>query len=149
MYMVKDVAFANNIIETIKTTVIKGQDPESKCWEWNNILARTLRENDVPAVVFGSPHYEFKNRRSGVGMGHWITILKLDAEWMAVDLSSGQIDGLDAEKDWHAGSLEGLCAEVGQSLPRFMHYTVELESEFTRSAERVFERERELRPRRG
>lgn len=138
---------ARATIESVKSNVVKGQDPEGKCWSWNNTLARELRDRGVQAMVFGSPHYEFKNRKSGVGRGHWLTIIKLQEEWMAVDLSSGQIEGLDSEKEWSADSLEELCRQVEASLPRFIYYRPELESEFVSATERELEKGRGFKER--
>lgn len=143
--MSEDAVLVREIIESVKLNVVKGQDPEGKCWSWNNTLASQLRGGGIQALVLGSPHYEFRNTKARVERGHWITIIKLDEEWLAVDLSSGQIEGLDVEEEWSADSLEGLCRKVEASLPRFIYYKPELEAEFHDAAEREFKRDDEFR----
>lgn len=147
--MSQDAVSVEEIIHSAKQDITKGQDPEGKCWAWNRKLVEALRGRGVDAVLFGSPHYEFQNRRGGQGRGHWITIIKAEIGWMAIDLSSGQMQGMEVEKEWRADSLEELCEEVRGDLPRFIYYSEALESEFVQTAERERERPHELRPRRG
>jgi hypothetical protein len=110
------------VIESTRHTITGGKSPEGNCTHWNQDLAIALRMNEISAIPYGSSTYAIPSRYGGKTIGHAITIAEIQNQWIAIDLTSEQVQNLPSEKIWVADSLKELCDQVDLDLPNFMTY---------------------------
>lgn len=78
--------------------IIKNENPEGKCDDWNSQLADALSEIGLQTTIVADSHIKLLGK-NGSEIGHHaiaVAYSKDDNQWLAIDLSSPQIKDIDS-----------------------------------------------------